>query len=321
MNRSKRIANLKHFSHSPAQLYHFLEDYQYELFSKPGPFRDVLMYGGKEGLRLAGILLGDKLAEILDANAHSLTTNYWGRPAKHNMEYPRLINGCAPYLTDLGKSKVLDRILKYQSNFYSSGRKSLSISAVEFLTQNDSRALPVLEAFYRILPKESFDLLMDKTENGMQNKGVERILKKTKRYKLYNYTEESIKDPKVKIELLKDLARSPSLVKKLEYDVRINVDDIKQVAPAMRFKFLQFIYKRELYFTRYGSYYRFNQTKKNILDYRHKSKLKVPLIPVEEMKEILFSVSLQKNAEVTKWLDQYQKMIEVVTNEPEGIYI
>lgn len=309
MNRRQRIAYLKQYSQF--QLYTFLRDNQGEFFGEPGSFRDVLYYSDPKSLPLISSLISTHIVKILEANTSTLTKNYWGNAAKHSMEYPRLIDLCASYITTEAKSKVLDIILKYQNNFTSNGRKSLSRSAVDFVSDEDSRAIEIFRTFYRILPKKSVDDLMTKIDGGMDHPEIKKVLKRTKRYQLYKYPEEeTLNNHERRIELLKDLARTPSLIKKLEYDFHVTVDDIKEIAPAMRFKFLQFAFRKELYATKYASFYRPDSVKKDIENYRNRQKLKMPLMSMEEIKDILFSVSISKNEEVVRWLGQYEKMLD-----------
>jgi len=259
---------------------------------------------------------GCVLASVLESNICIKKKSNWsGGPERlHNAEYTKFITYCTPFIDHNAKSKIIDMAIKYNKNFYSYARKSLSKISTDFLTQDDSRSIDVLREFYRIIPTKDFDILMKKVPNGFDNTEAKKILSKTKLFEYLKYDEETINNSfNEKVKLTRAVAKTPTLIKRLPFILHIGKEHIKKISPATRFKFVQFAFKYEVMTAkRHGSWmhgqrlqYKIDAAKSKVKE----NKLVVDHIGVEEMKELLFAICLQKNVEFVEWIKNYEKYL------------
>lgn len=315
MNRRERLAHLKAYPNNPQKLINWISQNHSEYLSKISRFRETIssLPESVNGYQPFNNFISRALINLLEHSTSELRTNHWGNKVKHNSDSVYLVLKCQQFLTDDAKDKILNTFLDNNKNFQSYGRKIMSGLAADYVPNGDERAFRVLKNFYRILRKDDFTKLMSKIDGGFDNQLVQKILSKTKIYSLYYFNKDKVlSDHATKIKLLKELARTPSLVKKLDYDLKVSIKDIKEIAPAMRFGFLQFIFQNDMRSIRYTSSYQTQYAQQRIKDNREKMKLKMPNISTEEMKDILFSVCIRKNGEVNRWLTDYKKYLDIL---------
>ena len=245
--------------------------------------------------------------------AKSKHTNY-----KHGKKIPEIIYSCIPFMTDNTKSIVLSEIIEKRNNFYPYSRKLLITVAVK-LANSDKELLEILSAFYKVMDGKDFYKIAEKITDGPNNSHVQKILEKTNKFNVCNYTKSEIEsNDKKRIELLKHIIRTPSSAKNLNFTVTFTAKDFKKVAPMMRFKFLQwcFKYKFGWYLT---CYYAFPTTYKERVSKAEKNTgLDKIIINMneKELYEILFSVGLKKNNEVIKFVNNYKCYKKINNGNP-----
>ena len=266
-------------------------------------------FHSRYGHRLTS-LLEEKISSKKKVSYYS--SNY---EKPHSYEYPELIIESQDYIDDQAKSKIVSLIVSYHKNFYSQAKRQLAAISINFMQNGDERATDVLRAFYRSLKPDAFSQLMEKIDGGTENEKVKEILSKTKLFDYLKYPEDKVKnDAELKTQLIRDIAQTPSIAKRLNYVVDVSIDDIKKLPPVTKFKFLQNAFKYETMYSGY-TWYSKNDAKMKInrARARHKEdKLNMPYISGEEMGEILFSISLHKNDELNKWLDRYKNYLKVM---------
>jgi hypothetical protein len=261
---------------------------------------------------------GIAIVRLLNNNISTKKTDYFKRQVVHNDEYPRLIKYYSEYIDINTKSNIVDLILKYNRNFSYSARKLLLLFVINNIHANDSRAIDVLNEFYRTLSRVQFEQLMGKIPGGANNKKVKNILSKTKLYEYLKFDEETVNNNfNKKIELTKVIAKTPTIIKRIPFAVKINIECIKHVPPATRFKFLKFAFRHEIYSAQDGWFS--NQILKDRINFCKKRanehRLIIDPISLEEMKELLFSICLHKNDELTKWLIEYKIYLECLKSD------
>lgn len=261
---------------------------------------------------------GTAIVRLLENNISTKRIDYFKRQAVHNDEYPKLINRYSSNINADARSNIVDLIIRYNRNFSYSARKLLLAFAINNICIDDLRAVEIFNEFYRTLSQVQFEQLMDKISDGVNNKKVRNILSKTKLYEYLKFDEETVNNNfNKKIELTKVIAKTPTIIKRIPFDVKINIECIKHIPPATRFKFLKFAFRHETDNARYGWYY--NQALKSRIDYYKKRvnehRLIIDPIGLEEMKELLFPVCLRKNDELTKWLTEYKIYLECLKSD------
>jgi len=227
---------------------------------------------------------------------------------KLGKDIPNTIRDCAEFFDQDTKSKILASIINKNDNFYSYARKLLAQTSAE-LASSDQELISVLDTFYKIIEKDAFFEVVSKVQGGLQHPGVKRILGKTKKFNVCTYTKAEVKADKDKrVELLKDIARSPSSSKNLNFIINFTTEDLEALAPVMRFNLLQWYFKDR--FKCAGRNHNRPEKYKKTIDKIVKSsgldKVHLPALSENILKNILFSVGMKKNAEVTTFVNQYK---------------
>lgn len=228
--------------------------------------------------------------------------------------------------TDRQKTEIVNHIVASKNYFYTYAKKMNAQVAGEFAI-NSEQAVKVFETYHRLLTPETMKLLLGKIENGIENPDVKKIIDETNTLTHLKYNADEVQSNEdTKRELLKKIAYTGTIAKKLDFELDLTLDDIKTLPPVLRFEFMQFAFKSEIDFSMRifpWSYYH-KKYKNNLpgalLGCRKKAKLdnlKMPDITSEQMKEMFFSIALAKNEEVQNWLKKYEKYLEVKQGKVE----
>lgn len=249
---------------------------------------------------------------------NNLQVRTWGG---YGNEIPQVAKVLEKYLNQDQKDIIVDCLIKDADKFYPYSRKRVISVIADFIKPGDNRAFSALIAFLRVMENDALETILSKIENGKENPDVQKILAKSKVLSYTKYNESEVKNNiEVKRALIKDIANTSTIAKKIPFEVSVDVEDIKALPPATRFSFLQFAYGPE---TRYArmvakSNYYYNEHQKDTTrlskarDRAKLSKLKMPVIDKETLKEMLFSVSLQKNEEMSSWYNDYSNYLDLV---------
>ena len=253
--------------------------------------------------------LGIALVDLLKAKVTDKPEEHFGKKYYHNSAYPSIIKYCSQYIDEDAKDKIIDIAINYNKNFYSTAKKELACIVTGYVKYNDPRTLSILREFCRVITINDFDRLINKIQYGLENQGVKEILSKTKLFEYLKYDEETVNNSyNEKVKLVKAIAKTPTLIKRLPFILNIKLRHLKEIAPAMRFKFIQYAFKYEFQHTRNGRLYGKSleyciaQVKRRLKE----NKLVIEEISVKDMKELLFSICLQKNDEFVKWINDYE---------------
>jgi hypothetical protein len=231
--------------------------------------------------------------------------------------------------TDESKSKVFAELIDKTHHFTQNGRKRVIeyLISGSLLPDKDPRLETVFETYYRSITQEQFDAMMKRIDGGVANSTVARVMSKSKVFNYQNYNEQAVKDnPVERLRLLKDIATTTTVLKRLPFEVHFGFEDVKQLAPVMRFEFLQFafdldigVYGRRYYqYSRYANVPSLTELERRIQGFkarRKMDKMKVDWIDPEQVKELLFALSLQKNEVVAAWIEKYTLAYNVKTGK------
>lgn len=276
---------------------------------------DVLAIGNslKNVDKFRNALVGAVIDQISNLQART----YGG----YGNEIPQVAKVLEKYLSQEQKNIIIDCLIKDTDKFYPYARKRAAFIVAEFIEAKDNRAFSALIAFLRVIENDTLEILLSKIENGKENPDVQKILSKSKVLSYTKYDEAEVKnDVEVKRSLIKDIANTSSIAKKIPFEVNVDLEDIKSLPPATRFAFLQFAYAPEVKYARMAakSHYYYSEYQKDtskLAYYRSRAKLtklKMPIIDKETVKELLFSVSLHKNEEMSSWYNDYSNYVDLV---------
>lgn len=227
-----------------------------------------------------------------------------------------------PYFNQGEKNLIIDQLIKDKECFYTYSRKGIADVLSDFAEPKSDRVFQVLKEFLRVLETETLDKLLAKIDQGADNPDAQKILSKTKKFSFINYDQSEVyTKPEVKIKLVKDIANTTSIAKKLPYILDVSLEDIKKIPPAARLSFLQFAYSPEMYIVKmmkrsmywYNKFSAQGRFANSIIEQRSAMKmtnLVVPKLSKKDMEDLLFSVSMAKTAETTKWINDYSDCLD-----------
>jgi hypothetical protein len=234
------------------------------------------------------------------------------------------------YFTADSKSKLADVLITKNRNFGQQTRIKLLkflVSNHSLLSDKDLRYITILKEFGRSIKPDVLELLLTKIEGGRDNAEVKAILNKSKVFNYLKYDQTKVEtDRAERIKLLRDIAHTQTILKRLPFDLVIGLDEIKELPPATRLDFLKFAFYDEMcvFCRKYYSWYTWARTlaglNQKVADRKrrkHLDRLKIKPITPDEMKDLLFSVALQKNDEVSKWFECYTKYYNIYTGKEQ----
>lgn len=245
---------------------------------------------------------------------------------------PLSMKALEPYFTQEEKNAVIDKLIEGRNCFYNYGKKNVADVLADFVEPKTDRVFQVLREFLRLLETETLNKLLFKIDQGADNPEAQKILSKTKKFSFINYDQNDIKTkPEVRRKLIKEIAHTTTIAKRLPFILDVSLDDIKAIPPASRLSFLQFAYSPETYVAKMmsRSTYWFSKFNKNltstVVEQRSEMKMEnlvVPKLNKEDVEDLLFSVSMAKTDETTKWIEEYSKYLEATngTLKPKSYY-
>lgn len=207
------------------------------------------------------------------------------------------------------KSKIVKYFILNKDLFASQYKKQMINIISEFLSSYDDR-VSFLKSFHRSIKVDTFDKIVSEVPNKIDDKNIKNILNKDKKLSAYyKFNKDDLKNDKKREALIKYIIKTPTATNNLNFKVDIELDDFKKVAPMMRFKFLEWYYSD--IFNQIGAYGRFHHYYRPIDRYtlnKSKKTLNIQLEPIspDQIKQLLFSVSLKKNARTTRWFEKYK---------------
>ena len=260
----------------------------------------------------------DRMCAVVQKETAETFKTSWGYTRLHNDDYPKIIKSTMEALSPEAKDKLIDIFMANYDNFDSAARKRLSRLIVSWLAPNDPRNTKILSKFSRNLDQRDIFTLVAGIPDGLKNKEIQDLLKRRTILNYLTFNEESFKnDPKEHKRMIRTVAKTPSLISKLPFRMELTLEDIKGIAPAMRFKFLQAVLTSEIFYASYN--FTGNSLREHVQTQRHYDDLEniiMPEITSEQMKELLFSICIKKNDEFSRWIAQYESYIQKL-NTPD----
>ena len=224
---------------------------------------------------------------------------------KLGKEVPIALRECTGLLDEEAKSKILSLILDKNKSFYTYAKKDLAGVAID-LSKNDDDLASILNTFYKVLEKEEFLKIINNITDRIDNNKNKKILKKTKRFNVCRYSKAEVKnDADRRVKLLKDIARTPSSIKNMDFKIAFTLKDLENLASIQRFNLLKWYFNGKFNCAAYN-YNRPNQYDSQISNYDSIDKISLPNFSESELVNLLFSVSLKKYDEVTLFVNRYK---------------
>lgn len=312
-SRASRIARIRKLSSDPKAFMQELGSYPDDFKGSAEAMIDVVDNAAAPTLKNEGFkhFISVALIEQLHRVFNNPPTNYWGTLMKLNGFYVDVIEKCSPYLLTGTKSAVVDLVLSNYNIFNSNVKNRLIRNCCRLIPSNDVRGVLLFKRFYRSMDKENFNELMKKVPGGVNNPEVEKIVKKSKFFSYLKYDENyDLSDLEKRKALIKDLAKSPTLCKKIPFEVTVTKKDLKELPSVTRLDFIEYLYKYKVHYSKYWTYMGRNALMTRIELAEKDRNVKVDILSMEDMKDVLFSLMIHKNNRVNRWLDGYKEYLE-----------
>lgn len=249
---------------------------------------------------------------------HTSMKNILEKPWYGGSDKIRILIKASPYIYSKSKNEHLKCFYDNINKFHNSAQKVILKEYLRNHQTDEKELINVFKIHSYKLNKDSLDFIIDNIKDGVKNKDIEAILNANKKIMPLKFKSEDLTDDNKRIELLKNIAKTPTSARFLNVPVEFSMSDIKNLAPIMRFNFLSFIYKKkihygDLYYTK--SYYNLNRVNFNINKWERKNginKIKIPNLTKEQLAELLFAVGIKKNAQASQFLDRLNTFQDVM---------
>lgn len=224
----------------------------------------------------------------------------------------RLVNVVSPYMNSETKKKFISSFGSNVKRFYSGSREGI-VKTLLSLVEDENDLLNIVADNYRYMNGDTFDKVLDKVSNGADNPVIKNVLSKTKKFNATLYDEKKVKsDPKEKIKLLKDIARTPTSCKNVTFDIDFSFEELKKVAPVMRMNFLEW-YHKEIFWTAT----RWCNNPKMFIQKLPSSyqpgakRVKLPVLNDEQLNNLLFTLTFNKTQRAIDFKNKYKGFIRL----------
>ena len=224
----------------------------------------------------------------------------------------------APFMSRSARTELTKELLVHRK-FYSAASLLDLLTKDVLIQPQDPLNVQVFSMFWRSLKPEHFTALMNKIPNGRLDQTVQEILSKSNRFNYLTYDQTKVEsDPQEAIRLLRDLAQIHTTLKHLPFTFTVKAEYLKELSPVLRFQFLRWAFEYELelfcrsyYYTK-SSVAELIESIRQLKERNEHSKLILEPLKPEFVSDLLFSVSIRKNAEVSKWFEAYTKYYNIL---------
>jgi hypothetical protein len=218
----------------------------------------------------------------------------------HSSKLIHFADYCSRWMKQSHKERLIDMFTTYYVNFYSQCKKELAELAIKFVDNNDrKRILNIVRAFKHSMHVEDFEILMAKIPDGQEDLEVREILHDMNKFECVRYKEEELKNNQDKrIKLIHAIVKRPTVAENLPFTFCPTLDDIKALPPVTRFDFLKILYAEK---------FTYPTTDKTLRLY---DKIEDPRISMDQMKDLLFAICIDKNSQCSKWIEEYEDFLD-----------
>jgi hypothetical protein len=243
----------------------------------------------------------DKIIKALDKNEYMETST-----TKFIVKFSHLI-------TIKDRKKILHNLLKY--TFRNTSYKKSILSVVVDWISSEDEAIKFVLAFNRILRPEDLNKLSSKITNGLEHESIRDVFKKRINYKAIKFSNLDLQNTESRAEFINNIAFTPSLIKKVNFNLHLTYNDLKEIPPCRRFKFIKALYYRSLYYI-YSVNLGFLEDDLSLVTHvlsrmnnssnHWSTKISIDPISIEEMNSLLFSVAIRKNDDMVDFINKYK---------------
>jgi hypothetical protein len=224
-------------------------------------------------------------------------------------ELPKLLKSCDSILSDSIKDSVVKKICSPMNDFYTYSRKSILEIAYKW-ARTEGQSLSIIKNHHRCLTEEMIGSLLKNVTGGLNHPDLKKIKDTSSIFSIIELNKLIVDEKKHREKIIQIIAKTPSIMSKLDAKLTITLADLKKIPPVRRFNFLQYLYRPIFGSTSYRGTYRYRLATIHLA--KNKTILPIEKISKEDMKELLFSVAIRKNDEITTWWNRYEEYSKVL---------
>lgn len=228
---------------------------------------------------------------------------------KEGNAIPQLINHNYELIPKRMRKKLMQECLGYIDLFYPYGKQAFFNVAFKWFDKKEDLKW-IGNSYFHFLSKKQQKLLLDKIDLSELDKDVQTKFNKTpaqmhKEYKgVKNWT-----NTKIRNRFVKDLAKSTTLLRMIDFEFTITKDDLMELPPMMRFNFLKILFEQKIYAGKFKVPQALNMLIGDHERLEWARFVRVEHLAEEDARELLLVAAFRKNQEVQDWVEDYVKFL------------
>lgn len=242
---------------------------------------------------------------------------------KNGNEIPKMIENNKLTMSEDTKQYLVDAVMGKLPlvKFYPYARRLLLPNIISFI-HDEHKAIQFLNKNHSLMDGNEVDKLLAIIPDGLDNHlltiGGAKVLR------IRELRQLDLNDSEERHKFINTIAQTPSMISKVGIKLDITHKDLERLPPARRFNFLQHLYEPRLghMWVRgsepryYGNLY-LNRLKKAEGHARYKW-FSIEDLSVDDMKHLLFAVSIRKNAVMKLWIERYEAYLNLKPRLPSS---
>lgn len=215
-------------------------------------------------------------------------------------EIPESIVCMSKFFNDVQKEDVAKYLSGHLDKFYVYSRKLLIQLIIDW-TSNNVVLNNVVEKNYRILSNNQIHTISSKTK--LSNKAQEYLLRMPE-YALNLFSKEDLADPDKRSRYIKLIAEKDAFYNASKFRMTITKEDLEKLPAVTRFKFMKKIYEPLLVAFANACSKCQVEAETDLEVY-----VKPDSMTMDDISELLFPVSIEKNIEVKRWMKKVEQVV------------
>lgn len=231
----------------------------------------------------------------------------------HGKKLPKLLKRYEDMLSDEIKQRIVKKVSTPMKEFYPYAKRDLLDIAVKWIKDEDT-TIKVIQQHYRIIDVDVLEQLLTNVSGGIEHESLKKVRETSLPFLARELRKLDLNDGDQRHQVINTVAKTPSLLKQMDTRIHITLEDMQKLPPSRRFDFMRFIYE-----PKFGNYsvYAKNWWPRSITkarlkkanDHQRYKKITIDPISRDDVKNLLFAVSIRKNGEVKIWYDRYDEYL------------
>lgn len=240
----------------------------------------------------------------------------------YSTQVSSMIQDLEPFLYKGARNVVVKMFLDNIDKFYLYACKNAANSCTRIVLPKTRLATDLFLATYKKLDVDSLDTIIPKLLSDYRSKEVNKVLKTSRYLTHLQFSESDLSNPDSRKKLISKLAESPTICRNLKFPVQVTFDDLMELPSVKRIEFSEHLYSDMFKATRRLKDKRitvladtsFQDCLDEINKFEHQTTglVEPTILTIDELKKLMFSVSLKKNNRLNAFFRNYERMLEAM---------